>query len=183
MGFDLNEYALKRNVSRLSAVYCYDVNEKDPSLQYKFDLILLFDVLEHIADEDRFLAALICHLAPTGKVVVNVPAGQWAYSSYDRAAGHVRRYSIRSASDVAARNNLKITAWTYWGLPLLPTLALRKLWLLGSQNTGRIIAVGFDPRTNAINTLLRFISRWERIPQKLAGSSLMFILQVGSKRG
>src|SRR5215472_350527 len=89
MGFDLNEYALKQNLSRLSPVYCYDVNEKDPSLQGKFDLIFLFDVLEHIGDEDRFLAALIYHLAPTGQVVVNVPAGQWAYSSYDRAAGHV----------------------------------------------------------------------------------------------
>jgi hypothetical protein len=181
-GFDLNEYALKRNLSRLSTVYCYDVNEKDPSLQGKFDLILLFDVLEHIGDEDRFLGALIYHLTPTGQVVVNVPAGQWAYSSYDRAAGHVRRYSIRSVLDVAARNNLRVAAWTYWGLPLLPALALRKLWLLGSQDAGRIISVGFDPRTNVLNTFLKLISRCEPTLQKLTGSSLMFVLQVERNR-
>ena len=181
-GVDLNEYALKRNLSRLSAVCCYDINEMDPSLQGKFDLIFLFDVLEHIADEDRFLASLIYHLAPRGKVVVNVPAGNWAYSSYDRAVGHLRRYVIRSVREVAARNNLTIATWTYWGLPLLPALALRKLWLSGSRDVRKILSAGFDPRTNIIKMFLKSISKCEPIPQKLAGSSLMFILQVGRNR-
>lgn len=176
-GFDLNEFALRQNVSRLSKVCCYDIYQKDQALRGRFDLILLFDVLEHITDEDPFLFALLYHLAPSGKVAVNVPAGQWAYSAYDDAAGHVRRYSIHSLRDVALRNNLEITKWTYWGLPLLPPLILRKLWLLGSRDEKQIISTGFDARTDAINKLLGALSKCEPIPQTLAGSSLMAIVQ------
>jgi len=176
-GFDLNEFALKRNLSRLSKVCCYDVSQRDAALCNRFDLIFLFDVLEHIADEDRFLSALLYHLAPAGKLVVNVPAGQWAYSAYDRAAGHVRRYSIHSLTDVARRNRLQIIRWTYWGLPLLLPLLLRKLWLLGSHNEDKIISKGFDSRTDTVNKLLGIASKCEPIPQTFAGTSLMAVLQ------
>jgi len=175
-GFDLNEFALKQNVSRLSKVCCYDIFQRDPALLEQFDLILLFDVLEHISDEDTFVSALLHHLAPTGTLAVNVPAGQWAYSAYDRAAGHVRRYSIRSLRDVACRNGLEVGEWTYWGLPLLPPLILRKLWLLGSHDEDEIISTGFDSRGDTINQLLGALSKCEPIPQKLAGSSLMAVL-------
>jgi len=177
-GFDLNEFALRQNVSRRSAVCCYDISQKDPTLRGRFDLVFLFDVLEHIANENKFLSALLYHLAPTGKLVVNVPAGQWAYSAYDRADGHVRRYSIRSLWEVAKRNSLQITSWTYWGLPLLPLVVLRKLWLSGSHDEEKIVSTGFDSRTNTINKLLGLLAKCEPIPQKLAGSSLLAVLQV-----
>jgi len=182
-GFDLNEFALKQNVSRLSKVCCYDIFQPDPTLRGRFDLLLLFDVLEHIANEDQFLSASLFHMAPAGRLVVNVPAGQWAYSAYDHAAGHVRRYSIRSLRDVALRNKLEITRWTYWGLPLLPPLILRKLWLAGSRNQNNIISTGFDSRTNGINKLLALLSKCEPTPQTLAGSSLMAVLQIGGTSG
>ena|SRR6202034_2366696 len=176
-GFDLNEFALKQNLSRRSEICCYDIYQNDPTLRGRFDLIFLFDVLEHIDAEDPFLAALMFHLAPKGKLVINVPAGQWAYSSYDQAAGHVRRYSIRSLQRAAARNNLEISEWTYWGLPLMPALALRKLWLLGRHDEGKIIESGFDPRSRVLNGLMGLVSTCEPIPQKLVGSSLMAVLQ------
>src|ERR1700690_621622 len=49
-GFDLNDYALKQNVSRRSRVCCYDIFQRNPALHEKYDAIFLFDVLEHIAD-------------------------------------------------------------------------------------------------------------------------------------
>jgi len=178
-GFDLNEYALKQNLSRISRVCCYDIYQKDATLRERFDLIFLFDVLEHITDEDRFLKALMFHLAPGGKVVVNLPAGEWAYSAYDEAAGHVRRYSIRTLRAAAERNDLEVTDRSYWGLPLVPALALRKLWLMGNHDQKKIISAGFDPRTPAINGMLRLVSRCEVIPQKFLGTSLMALLQAG----
>src|SRR5258708_17521088 len=54
-GFDLNEGALRQSASRLSRVCCYDIFQRDPALHSRFDAILLFDVLEHISDESRFL--------------------------------------------------------------------------------------------------------------------------------
>ena len=174
-GFDLNDYALKQNVSRRSKVCCYDVFRMAPELQARFDVILLFDVLEHISDEDNFLTALLFHLKPKGSLIINVPAGQWAFSSYDRAAGHVRRYSPGSLQDAATRSRLQMHRWTYWGLPLVPTLVLRKLWLLGKHDDGKIITTGFDSRTSTVNNALGALSRCEWIPQKLFGTSIMAV--------
>jgi 2-polyprenyl-3-methyl-5-hydroxy-6-metoxy-1,4-benzoquinol methylase len=91
-GFDLNELALQKNVSRMSPLYCYDIHQRNVDFQAKFDLLFLFDVLEHIDDESAFLQSVKFHLAGSGIVLVNVPAHQSLYSDYDRAAGHARRY-------------------------------------------------------------------------------------------
>jgi len=176
-GFDLNEFALKQNLSCRSTIYCYDTCEKSPAFRERFDLLLLFDVLEHIADEDYFLSALRFHLAPGGKLVVNVPAGQWAYSAYDHAAGHVRRYSIPSLREAVQRTGFQVSDWTYWGLPLVPSLLLRKLWLLGRRSQNAIISPGFDPGSLAVNAAMGLVSRCEPIPQRLLGTSLMAVLE------
>jgi SAM-dependent methyltransferase len=175
-GFDLNEFALQRNQSRRSSVYCYDICERAPRFCRRFDLIFLFDVLEHIDDEDYFLEAIMFHLAPGGHLVINVPAGQWAYSTYDRAVGHKRRYSISTFRDVVERNGYAVSKWTYWGLPLVPLAALRKLWLARSQDESNTISVGFDSGSGLKNHLLGWLSRCERIPQKVLGASLMALL-------
>lgn len=174
-GFDLNEGALKQNVSRRSKLCCYDIFQRDAALREKFDLIFLFDVLEHISGESAFLQALLFHLAPEGSLVINVPAGQWAYSAYDVAAGHVRRYSIRTLQKVLAANGFAPTGWTYWGLPLIPSLVLRKLWLMGKHQESEIISAGFDSRSHSINKLMGWLSQLEWLPQKLLGTSLMAV--------
>jgi len=175
-GFDLNEGALRQNVSGRSKLFCYNIFQRDASLRERFDLILLFDVLEHISDESGFLQALLFHLAPSGSLLVNVPEGQWAFSSYDQAAGHVRRYSIKTLRGVMASNGLALKEWTYWGLPLVPTLMLRKLWLMGKHNEKEIISVGFDSRSSIVNKMMGLLSALEWIPQKLLGTSLMAVL-------
>jgi len=176
-GFDLNEDGLKRNLSRSSKVCCYDVFEKNPLFQSRFDLIFLWDVIEHIADEDSFLKAVLFHLAPGGNLSVNVPAGQWAFSGYDRAAGHFRRYSHRTLLEALQRNGLKVLTWSYWGLPFLPTLAFRKLWLRGEGIQQRAYSTGFAVGGSAVNTLCGVLSHMELIPQKLAGTSVMAVAQ------
>jgi 2-polyprenyl-3-methyl-5-hydroxy-6-metoxy-1,4-benzoquinol methylase len=176
-GFDLNEYGLKHNVSRISRVCCYDIHQRNEELRGKFDLILLFDVLEHISDEDRFLDALLFHLAPQGKLIVNVPAGRWAFSEYDTAAGHVRRYAVNDLRAVALRNKLKIQNWTWWGFPLVPALVMRKLVLMGRRDQRKIITTGFDSKAPWIDKALGTLARLEWIPQKFLGTSLMAVLQ------
>jgi SAM-dependent methyltransferase len=179
-GFDLNEAALKINVSCQSPVHCYDIFQKHATLREKFDVIFLFDVLEHIADERSFLDALLYHLAPGGHLILNVPAGQWAYSEYDQAAGHVRRYSIRTLRGAVEPAGLRIVNWTYWGLPLVPTVLVRKLWLMGKHGKDEIINAGFDSRSDSINRLMGLLAGCELTPQKLIGTSLMAVMRKGS---
>lgn len=176
-GFDLNEYGLQHNVSRISRVCCYDIHQKSEEFRNKFDLILLFDVLEHIPDEDGFIRSILFHLAPQGRLVISVPAGQWAYSAYDRAAGHVRRYSIGSLRETAQRTSLELERWSYWGLPLVPTLALRKVLVGMKKDAQAIYSTGFDSRSTIVNGALGALSRCEWIPQKWLGTSVMAVLR------
>ncbi|HYY72226.1 MAG TPA: class I SAM-dependent methyltransferase [Candidatus Bathyarchaeia archaeon] len=176
-GFDLNESALRQNVSRRSKLYCYDIFQSDAALRERFDLIVLFDVLEHISEESSFLRSLLFHLSPSGSLLVNVPAGQWAFSSYDDAAGHVRRYSIKTLRQVMTSNGLALKEWTYWGLPLVPSLVLRKLWLMRKHGENEIIRAGFDSRSSVVNWMMALLSGLEWIPQRFLGTSLMAVFR------
>jgi SAM-dependent methyltransferase len=171
-GFDLNEVALRKNVSRASPLYCYDIHRRNPEFGAHFDLLLLFDVLEHIEAEDDFLQSAKFHLTDSGILLVNVPAHQFLYSDYDRAAGHVRRYSANHLTNVAEKNGFKIRALSHWGLPLVPLLLARKGMSMQRTN-GK---AGFDTRGSTINSLLAALARCEPLPQKFLGTSLMAVL-------
>ena len=172
-GFELNEIALQKNVSRRSSLYCYNIHQRNREFRAHFDLLLLFDVLEHIDDESEFLQSVRFHLAQAGTLLVNVPAHQFFFSDYDRAAGHVRRYSVNQLTTIAERSGLKIRAYTYWGLPLVPLLLLRRAISMQRSN-GK---AGFDARGNTMNRLLSVVARCEPLPQKLLGTSVMAVME------
>ena len=175
-GFELNEVALRKNVSRLSPLYCYNIHQCNPEFHARFDVLFLFDVLEHIEDQSGFLQSVKFHLADTGTLVINVPAHQLLYSDYDSAAGHIRRYSVSQLAKVAEQNGLKPKAFTYWGLPLVPLLLVRKMMNM-QRSDGK---AGFDTRGDTVNTLLSFLARWEPLPQTFLGTSVMAVLEKQS---
>jgi SAM-dependent methyltransferase len=172
-GFELNEVALQKNVSRLSPLYCYNIHQRNPEFRAHFDLLFLFDVLEHIENESEFLQSVKFHLAESGTLLINVPAHQFFFSDYDRAAGHVRRYSMAQLEKLAERNGLVANAITYWGFPLIPLLLVRKAMSMRRSN-GK---AGFDARGSTVNRLLSFAARCESVPQKFVGTSVMAVLR------
>jgi SAM-dependent methyltransferase len=176
-GFDLNEYGLQHNISRISRVCCYDIRQKAAEFAGRFDLVLLFDVLEHIDDESGFLQAVEYHLAPGGVLIVSVPAGKWAFSNYDRVAGHVRRYSLESLKDAGDRAGFEAQVVSYWGLPLIPALLFRKIVVARQRDPREIYGTGFDSRSSLTNSLMGFVSECEFVPQHLAGTSVMAVLR------
>jgi len=68
------------------------------------DSVLAINVLEHIEDDRGTLRALSRLVRPGGTVVMWVPGYMQLYGDFDRAVGHVRRYtpSTLTASFVAA---------------------------------------------------------------------------------
>jgi SAM-dependent methyltransferase len=173
-GFDLNEFALLHNISRSGAIYCYDIHDRRRDLERRYDLVLLFDVLEHIEDEDAFLQSLLFHLVPGGRIIINVPAGQYLFSAYDRAQGHCRRYSAARLRQVVERNNLQVENITYWGLPMIPLLVLRRILSRGKSEK-EAMSQGFHPPSAAINALLGAVSSCEWVPHGVAGTSVMLV--------
>lgn len=59
----------------------------------RFDAALYIDVLEHIEDDAGELARVAAHLDPGGRLIVLSPAHPWLFTAFDRAIGHVRRYT------------------------------------------------------------------------------------------
>ena len=179
-GFDLHEGALRRNMSRRGGVYCYDIHDRAEEFRNRFDVILMFDVLEHIEDQDRFLDSARFHLAAHGSLIINVPALQWLFSAYDEVQGHQRRYSVSELTAVAGRNGFRVSRISYWGGPLVPILALRKATLALARTRLDNYSAGFDSRGEFLNAALYAWSRVEPIPQRFAGTSVMAVLEPES---
>lgn len=57
-----------------------------------FSLIGMFDVLEHIPDDEAALREIRECLAPGGRLILTVPAHPCLWSYFDVASGHWRRY-------------------------------------------------------------------------------------------
>lgn len=85
-----------------------------------YDLIGLFDVLEHIQDDVGSLAALRERLGEGGKILLTVPALPFLWSGHDVRHHHFRRYTAASLSEVARKAGLKVTYSSYFNFFLFP---------------------------------------------------------------
>ena len=181
-GFDLNEVALKRAVYVRGRVFFYNIHDRLADFRGLYDVIILFDVIEHIEDDKAFLESVLAHLRPNGTILLNVPAHQALFSKYDSAQGHQRRYDISQLRQLSEATGLRIEAWTYWGFMYLPILWLRKKILDRSTLTpSEILSRGFSPGSSLVNSLLYTLGRMEICPNSLAGTSLMAVLRPQPK--
>ena len=88
----------------------------------------MFDVLEHIEDEAGALQEVHALLRPGGHLFLTVPAYAFLHSADDVAAGHFRRYTLRSLTRALVDNGFRPTYATYVFAPLPPfVLLLRTL--------------------------------------------------------
>jgi SAM-dependent methyltransferase len=93
-----------------------------------FDLICLFDVLEHVKTDGPALKALLPLLKPGGRVLLTVPAYQWMWSSHDVKLHHFRRYTRETLSTCCGSAGFEIQRITYFNTLLFPlALAVRLL--------------------------------------------------------
>lgn len=139
----------------------YNVLEEAPGFVGAYDVVILFDVLEHIVETGPFLRSVLRHLKPGGHLQINVPALGGLFSAYDVAAGHVRRYDRDSLVAELAGRDLRVLDVRYWGLSLVPLLLLRKLVLRGTRSAEQTIRSGFRPPGRLTNALLRGLMRVE----------------------
>ena len=90
-------HAIRNRFLRTPNVSVEELHPERPqdfvALAGKFDTVLCLNVLETAQEPGRVLTTLKSCLAPDGRVVVLVPAGQNLYGSLDKAMGHIRRFS------------------------------------------------------------------------------------------
>jgi len=74
-----------------------------------FDLILMLDVVEHVADDIGFVRGIVDgYLAEGGTVIVSVPAWQALFSAHDELLLHHRRYAPDACDRVLRAAGLAI---------------------------------------------------------------------------
>jgi SAM-dependent methyltransferase len=119
-----------------------------------FDVIGIFDVLEHIEDDEAVLTQIGKALVPGGGLLITVPQHQWLWSPVDEAARHVRRYSAAELqSKVIAAGFEILRSTSFVSFLLLAMLAAR----LGSRKPAGEAAA--ELRLNKyLNSVFRCIS-------------------------
>ena len=160
-------------------VMYYDICEEREPFVETYDIVVLFDVLEHIPHTQPFLSSVIRHIKPNGFLLINVPALQTLYSKYDETVGHVRKYNQKTLLAEFSHFNIEVQDLCYWGMTMVPVLVLRKLVLkmLSNRQERRTVSYGFEPPHPLVHSMLRAAMRTETalLSKPPLGSSILMI--------
>jgi SAM-dependent methyltransferase len=149
---------------------------------HRFGLILMLDVLEHMAAPEAALRHAVGLLEPGGSVLVTVPAFPQLWTRHDDLNRHICRYTRGSFRALAVRAGLEIARERYLFQWLAPVkLGVRALEALGM---GSETLPSVPPA--AVNRLLEVMSRGEiaialRLPLPFGSSLLVSGTAAGSR--
>lgn len=97
-----------------------------PLASGQFDLVTAFEILEHIAEDDRAAAEIRRVLRPGGTALITVPCDMRLWSAHDVAVGHVRRYTRAGIASLVETAGLVIDRLWSWNVLLRPAVALHR---------------------------------------------------------
>lgn len=98
-----------------------------PFTPQQFDLAVMCDVLEHVEEDYDTLLALHQRLAPSGKLLLTVPAFQLLWSRHDTLHHHKRRYHLPALISLVERAGYKVAFASYINFWLFPLIAIVRL--------------------------------------------------------
>jgi 2-polyprenyl-3-methyl-5-hydroxy-6-metoxy-1,4-benzoquinol methylase len=167
------KYAQEKGIEKL-----YQFDLFNPPFRKEFDVICLFDVLEHQKEDKKALECLKRMLKPQGKIILTVPAHQWLWNRDDQINGHYRRYTKKSLAQICKDCHLKIKHVEYFFTFIVPFLYLRTF-----LNPATNIQIKTDEKLKmnlplGMNSVCTFLTKLEfrlakLLPNGMGGSLLM----------
>jgi len=125
----------------------------------------IFDVLEHIENDNSFLKDMYASLAPNGTLMLTVPAFNWLWSDEDNHDGHFRRYTKCTLEKQLKDAGFSIVYSTYFFTFLpLPIFLLRTIpSLIKKKRSYSAEAYTKENKTesNVLNRLMDFVFKGE----------------------
>ena len=148
----------------------------------EFDVIGVFDVLEHLDDDEAVLREIRRATRPGGGVVITVPQHPSLWSAVDEGSRHRRRYTRAGLLETVQRAGFvveRVTSFMTFVLPALMVSRMRK------RNVAAI-DLAAELRIGAVaNAVLKSVCRIERATIAVgcswpAGGSLLLVARERS---
>ncbi|MBB2191596.1 class I SAM-dependent methyltransferase [Gluconacetobacter azotocaptans] len=136
------------------------------------DLVVMFDVLEHLDDDAGCLRAAANLLKPDGHLFLTVPAYSWMWSNHDVKNHHKRRYNKEQLLDLARRIGFRVERCSYFNTLLFPMAAAVRII---KNMTGATSDDGTMPAPATNKILLKIFSFEKKI---LSHGNLPFGLSI-----
>jgi len=164
-----------------------------PPFGIQFQVIGLFDVLEHLPNDVQVLRDLHTMLASEGVLLLTVPAHASLWSYFDEASQHCRRYESAELRDKLLHSGYRIEYMTAYMASVFPLVWLgRRLASLTNRRTTDDIhrihnlanrELRIIPIINELLTLLltqetHIVARRRQLP---IGTSLLVVARKESK--
>ena len=107
--------------------YAQVFSSESEALGRSYDLIGLFDVVEHIEHDYEFLTKAHGALREGGRLAITVPAFQFLWSVHDINHHHFRRYTRVSMREVLHKAGFAVEYASYWNMALFIPAAMVRL--------------------------------------------------------
>ena len=120
-GIDMHEKSIEIAKKRCASARIFKATVEELGEEV-FDTIGIFDVLEHIENDQDVIKQLSKHLKTGGYMLVTIPQHQWLFSDADEAAGHFRRYSRKKIRRLLVDAGFKVifaTSFVSFPLPAM----------------------------------------------------------------
>lgn len=154
-GLDISTIALKYAHSRQSKGVFRASVDHIPLGNGSIDFIVSLDVLYHEqVNQEHAMKEFFRVLAPTGRLIMNLPAFRCLRGQHDVAVKNVRRYTPREVRELHARHGFLVERVFCWNvglfLPILIWRKINKLRNLGDNKTARSDLAVLPSLLNAI---------------------------------
>jgi SAM-dependent methyltransferase len=134
---------------RLTRTVLFQMDARKIPFEEEFDLVGIFDVLEHIEEDEPVLHEIYRSLKAGGGIIITVPQHPWLWSQHDVYAKHKRRYTSANLISKLQKIGFNITRATSFVCLLLPLMVISRFLSRSSKN--------YDPtREFKISPLLNF---------------------------
>lgn len=159
-GFDLMPEAVAHcRTLGIDDVRIHDLQEPWSIRSGPARVVVLLDVIEHVADPVRLLQNAAGTLDAEGGIVVTVPAIPALFGPWDEKLGHHRRYTRAMLRRQAREAGLRVAWLSHWNAFTLPAaVAVRTLEKLGRRPSD----AEFPRVSPSVNALLIALARGER---------------------
>jgi len=90
----------------------------DEQWKGRFDLLMSFEVIEHLEDDVGAMREWREYLKPGGKMILSTPAHARRWNPADEWAGHVRRYERKQLVEAVEQAGFEVEQVECYGFPL-----------------------------------------------------------------